>query len=230
VGGHDGFNDEALSVEAATDVEVVAGGGAVQIVGQICQRVVSLGFQLIAVRILGFAGYGLYRKVQQILAIAGQLGLAGFNYASMRFMTRARAAADPEGVRGAARVGLTGVLISSSIVLVLVIVAAGPLSELFTAPGGDAGEVARLLRFASPYVPLFALMQTLRYCTQAYKTMVPSVIVGNIIQPLVRFAVGAGVLLAGFAVVGALSSLVFSMGVGALMGAWYFRRMLTRSC
>jgi O-antigen/teichoic acid export membrane protein len=70
-------------------------------------------------------------------------------------------------------------------------------------------------------------MQVLRYCTQAYKTMVPSVIVGNIIQPMARFVLGVAALAAGYAVAGAVTSLVVSVGIGALAGAFYYRRTLT---
>jgi O-antigen/teichoic acid export membrane protein len=71
-------------------------------------------------------------------------------------------------------------------------------------------------------------MQTLRYCTQGYKTMVPSVIVGNIVQPVVRFALGVGALLLGFALAGAVTSLVVSMALGAVAGLFYLRRMLAQ--
>jgi O-antigen/teichoic acid export membrane protein len=70
-------------------------------------------------------------------------------------------------------------------------------------------------------------MQVLRYCTQAYKTVVPSVIVGGIIQPTTRFVLGVAFLVAGFEVAGALSSLVASVGIGAIAGAWFYRRILT---
>jgi O-antigen/teichoic acid export membrane protein len=84
------------------------------------------------------------------------------------------------------------------------------------------------LRLGAAYIPAFALMQTLRYCTQGYKTMVPSVIVGNIVQPVVRFALGVGALLLGFALAGAVTSLVVSMALGAVAGLFYLRRMLAQ--
>ncbi|HEV3473496.1 MAG TPA: oligosaccharide flippase family protein, partial [Actinomycetota bacterium] len=93
----------SLSAEAAKDVAVVAKGGAVQIVGQFTQRLLSMFFSIAAGRILGPPGYGLYRQVVQILIIGGQLGLAGFNYAAMRFIVLARATDRPGGVKGAAR-------------------------------------------------------------------------------------------------------------------------------
>jgi O-antigen/teichoic acid export membrane protein len=217
-----------LSAAAAADIDVVAKGGATQIVGQVTQRSLSFFFTFVAARILGPAAYGLYRQVSQILAISGQLGLAGFNYASMRFISLARATGDPGGVRGAARVGLSATTTLSLIVCGVLVLAAEPLASLFVESESDIAELANLLRIGAAYVPFFALMQVLRYCTQAYKTMVPSVLVGNIIQPLVRFVLGVVLLLAGFGVAGAVTSLTVSIIVAAAVGAWYFNRMLTR--
>jgi O-antigen/teichoic acid export membrane protein len=79
----------------------------------------------------------------------------------------------------------------------------------------------------APYVPLFALLQVLRYCTQAYKTMVPSVIAGNVVQPGIRFVLGVGLLIAGFQAAAALVTLMVSVGIAALVAGWYFLRMMT---
>ena len=93
-GGEDPLREEGLSPTAATDVATIAKGGAVQIAGQISQRGLSFLFTAVAVRVLGTAGYGVYRQVSQVLAIAGQIGLGGFNYASMSFIARFRASGD----------------------------------------------------------------------------------------------------------------------------------------
>jgi O-antigen/teichoic acid export membrane protein len=224
-----GDDEGALAPEAATDVEVVAKGGATQIVGQISQRSLSFFFTFVAGRILGPASYGLYRQVSQVLAIAGQVGLAGFNYAAMRFISLARATGDHGGVRGAARVGMSATTAISVVVGVAIVVWAHPLAGMFVESAAEKDELAQLFRLGALYVPLFALLQVLRYCTQAYKTMVPSVVVGNIVQPTFRFVLGVAALAAGFGVAGAVSSLVVSVAVAAAAAAWYFNRMLTEA-
>jgi O-antigen/teichoic acid export membrane protein len=220
---------EGPSGAAASDVAVVAKGGAVQITGQVTQRGLTFVFSAVAFRILEKGGFGLYSQIARVLTVAGQLGLAGFNYASMRFIARARVKGDHGAVKGAARVGLWGAAVASSIIVIVVLLGADPIAAFFNqgAQAAQRPEFARLMRIGIAYVPLFAFMQVLRYCTQAYKTMVPSVIVGNIVQPTARFVLGAALLLAGFEVAGAVTSLAASMGVGALAGAWYFRRILT---
>ena len=216
-----------LSKGAAHDVVVVAKGGAIQIAGQITQRSLSFVFTAVAHRILLTSGLGLYRLVAQVLAIGGQIGLLGFNYAAMRWISKARVAKQPGGVRGAAAVGITGSAIASLLVAAALVIFAPRIAPIFCdTKNCDLAGFERLLRVGALYVPFFALMQVLRYCTQAYKTMVPSVIVGNIIQPAVRFLVGVAFLLAGFEVMGAIVTLVISMAVGAAAGAFYLRRML----
>lgn len=219
-------DDRGLSSEAARDVTVVAKGGAVQIAGQVTQRSLSFFFTAALQGILGTAALGLYRVVAQTLAIGGQIGLLGFNYASMRWISRARVSKDPGALIGAASVGIAGSATASLLVATAIVVFAPQITEFFCDAGCDTGQFEDLVRIGALYVPFFALMQVLRYCTQAYKTMVPSVIVGNIIQPAVRFVVGIVFLLAGFEIMGAVVTLVISMAAGAVAGAFYLRRML----
>lgn len=218
---------DELQGKARGDVATVVKGGAVQIAGQITQRSLSFFFGAVFVRLLGAGGYGLYRQVAQILGNLAQVGLAGFNYAAMRFISRARATGDASGVKGAARVGITGALVASSVVVVATILFAGPIADLFTEGDTERDELIDLLRAGAAYIPLFALLQVLRYCTQAYKTMVPSVVAGNIVQPVIRFIAGVILLLAGFEVMGAVVSLTLSVGVAAVLAGYYFLRMMT---
>ena len=223
----DPLRDEGLTKEAARDVGIVAKGGAVQIVGQVTQRGLGFLFTAIAFELLGRAGYGVYRLVAQVLGIAAQLGFAGFNYAAMRFITRARARRDPGGVKGAVRTGVAGALVGSGLVAVVLLVAADALAGRFPNVGDTRSELVGLIRLGAPYVPLLALLQVLRYCTQAYKTMVPSVIVGNVLQPALRFVLGVGVLAAGFQVAGALTTLMVSVAAATVAAAWYLGRLMT---
>ena len=216
-----------LGKQAARDVATVAKGGAVQILGQLTHRGVGMAFTAVATRVLGGLGFGVFRIVHQILAIAGQLGLAGFNYASMRYIARARAHKEPGGVRGSTRIGLFGSGIASLVVVGILIAFAGPLADMFAGSRADLDEVAGFIRVGAAYVPLFAFMQVLRYCTQAYKTMVPSVLAGNVVQPVARFLLGMAAFAAGLEIAGAIATEAISMGIGALTAGILYRRMLS---
>jgi O-antigen/teichoic acid export membrane protein len=205
----------------------VAKGGAVQIAGQFTQGAVAFLFVALVVRLLGTAEYGLFRQVVQILAIAAQFGLAGFNYAAMRFIAKARASGDPGGVRGSAQIAIIGALISSALVFLALQIGAEAIARRFAEGDASVHEMATLVRVGAIFVPLFALTQVMRYCTQAYKTMVPSVIVGNIIQPIVRAVAAAGLILLGFGVLGAVIGHVIASATALAVGVVLFRRMVT---
>lgn len=219
--------EKRLSTEAAADIKVVAKGGAIQLVGQITERLLSFFFQVVFVRILGPAPYGLYKQVQQLLVNSSQLGLAGFNYAGMRFITKARAEGDHAAVKGTMRIALGASGIVSLLVFAALMLFAPALAEPFGESSVQDAELTRLIRLGAAFVPLFAMLQVLRYCTQAYKTMVPSVVAGNIVRPVSRFVLGAAVLVAGFEVAGAVITFTVSAAIAAVVAAWYLRRMLT---
>jgi O-antigen/teichoic acid export membrane protein len=213
--------------ETAGDLRSLAKGGALQIAGQFTSRGLAFVFVAVVARLLGPAGYGLYRQVAQILNVGGMVAPGGFNFGAVRFMAKARAQADHPGVRGAAHVAVGGALAVSLLEFGIIMVAAEPLARAFGDSQTNIDEIAGLLRLGAAFVPFFALMQVLRYCTLAYKTMVPSVVSNNIVLPVTRFAGGAAAVILGFGLAGAVLGLVASAVLGMIVAAWYYRRMLT---
>ena len=218
---------DGLDRDRAGDVALIAKGGAVQVTGQFVQGIVAFLFVAVVVRLLGTADYGSFRQVAQILAIAAQVGLAGFNYAAMRYIAKARASGDPGAVWSSAQIALAGAALSSGIVFVVLVATASPIAARFADTSAERHDLAALIRLGAGFVPLFALTQVLRYCTQAYKTMVPSVLVGNIVQPLVRLLVATGLIVAGFGVGGAVVAVMIASAVALVVAVVLFRRMLT---
>lgn len=218
--------EQTLSDDRAADVRVLAKGGAVQIIGQLSQRALSLVFVAVFVRLLGFDGYGVYREVFQVVTI-GTILAGGFADAALRYVARARSLGDHGGVRGAARVTLFGATTVSTLVALAVVWQSEQIASAFAESAEGRQQLTLLLRVAAAYVPLYGAMQVLKSCTQAYKTMVPGVMIGNVIQPLARLVLGIAAVFAGFAVIGAIAGLVVSAALGTLAGAWYFRRLIT---
>lgn len=227
-GGAAGAPDEDITLEGArSDARVVAKGGGVQVVGQLISRGFAFLFVAIAVRLLGAAGYGIYRQISQVLVIAGTVAPGGFNYAAVRYMTKARATGDHAAVRGSARVALAGSVVSSLLVFAAVLLGAAPIARAFGDSVKSASDMETFLRIGAAFIPMYAVMQVMRWSTQAYKTMVPSVVVNNIVQPGARFLLGGLAIVVGFGVAGAVTSLVLSAGLGLLASLWYYHRMLT---
>jgi O-antigen/teichoic acid export membrane protein len=216
-----------LSSGEAADVKTVAKGGALQIAGQIAQKSFTFLFIAASVRMIGAAGYGLYREVFQILMIGTTIAAAGFPYGALRFIARARALKDHGGVRGAARVTLRLTALLGGVIFLIVFFGAERIASRFSPGAPGESELSDLLRIGAAFIPVFALVQVLRSCTQAYKTMVPAVVVGNIIQPVGRLLLGVAALLLGFGAAGLVSALTFSAFLSLGAGSWYYFRLLT---
>jgi O-antigen/teichoic acid export membrane protein len=208
------------------DARTVAKGGAIQVVGQILNKGLTFLFIALAVRAIGTSGYGLYREVFQVLTIAATVAAGGFPFAALRFIGKARARNDPGGARGAARSSLIATWIVSLIVFFALLVLAPQIAGAFEDSTGQRGELTRLLRLGALFVPLYATMQVFRLSTTAYKTIVPSVVAGNIVMPTGRLLAAVVAVLAGYTVGGLVAALVLSAGAGMVVGFWYYRRLL----
>jgi O-antigen/teichoic acid export membrane protein len=215
----------AVPVKQA-DARTVAKGGAIQVVGQIVNKGLTFVFIAVAVRAVGTAGYGLYREVFQILTIAATVAAGGFPFAALRFIGKARARNDPGGARGAARSSLVATWLISALVFAALLVLAPQLAGAFGDSVAERAQLTTLLRVGALFVPLYATMQVLRLATTAYKTMVPTVVAGNIVMPGGRLLAATAALLAGYAVGGLVVALVLSAAGGMAVGFWYYRRLL----
>ncbi|MBA3583050.1 MAG: polysaccharide biosynthesis protein [Gemmatimonadetes bacterium] len=212
---------------ARADVRIAAKGGAVQFLGYGINRGISLVFVAVMVRLLGPAGFGLYRQVAQILQMLGNLGPVGFESAALRSIVHARAIDDPGAVRGAARVALIGAGLVSSALFVAVFGLADLIAEAFADEPAQREQMSFLLRLGAAFVPLWAVQAVLRACTQAYQTLAPSVIVGNVVQPVALIVVAGLALFLGFGVEGAVAGLVLSVVFALAAAIWFFQRIRT---
>lgn len=220
-------SDSSPSRASAADVRTVAKGGIVQFAGMGTNRAANVLFVAIAVRLLGPAGYGLYRQIAQLLYTVGTFATGGFDTAALRNIAQGRATRDAGLVRGAARLALGSVAIISSLVMIALLFAAGPIARAFADRPEQVAEMTFLIRLAAPFVPLFAIMQVLRACTQGYKTVIPSVIVGNVAQPVLLLVVSTAALVLGYGVAGAIGGLVASVVLALMVAIWFYRRLFT---
>ena len=203
-------------------------GGAIQFVGYAINRVAKLAFVAVTVRFLGPAGYGLYRQVAQLLQMIGNMGPGGFDVAVMRWTAKARASNDPGGVRGAARVAIVGSSLVSLSLGLAVFLAAGLIARGFADSPAEIQPMVELLHLGATFIPLFALMQVFRFACQGFKTNIPSVVAGNVVQPLTLIVVSLGGLALGFGVPGLIIGLVASAAFGLVTAMWFFHRIQTR--
>lgn len=213
---------------SAADLRVMVKGGAIQFVGFGVNRLANLVFVAITVRFLGPAGYGLYRQVAQLLQMIGNMGPGGFDVTGLRWIAKARASNDPGAVRGAARVAFTGSTVVSLSLGLAVFLSATWIARGFADSPADVGIMVELLQLGAAFVPLYALMQVVRFACQGFKTNVPSVVAGNVVQPVSLIVVSIGGLALGWGVHGLIIGLMASAALGLVTAIWFFNRIRTR--
>ncbi|MEA2507372.1 MAG: hypothetical protein QOH48_1990 [Actinomycetota bacterium] len=218
---------EDLGQGSAADVTTLAKGGALQMVGRVSSRILGFGFIAVAVRILGTSKYGLYREVTQVFLIAAALAPGGFQFAAVRFIARARALRRPGAVRGSVSVVLWGGGIVSTLVFIGLILLAHPIADHFASGAAKQAELARLLRLGALFVPLYSMTLVLLYCTQGYRTLLPTTAVNDVGLPAIRFTLGTAAILLGFAVTGMVVGLVVAAAFALVAAFWFYRRLLT---
>jgi O-antigen/teichoic acid export membrane protein len=218
---------EDLTQESAADVTTLAKGGALQMVGRVSSRVLGFAFIAVAVRILGASKYGLFREVTQVLLIAATLAPGGFQFAAVRFIARARALHRPGAVRGSATVAVWGGATVSTLVFIGLLVLAQPIANHFATGASKQADLAHLLRLGALFVPLYSMTLVLLYCTQGYRTLVPTTAVNDVGLPAARFALGTVAILAGLEVAGLVGALVLAAALALLGALWFYRKLLT---
>jgi O-antigen/teichoic acid export membrane protein len=218
---------EDLAHESASDVVTLAKGGALQMVGRVSSRILGFAFIALAVRILGAGRYGLFREVTQVLLIAASLAPGGFQFAAVRFIARARALRKPGAVRGSATVAVWGGTTVSILVFVGLILLAQPIADHFASGADKQAELARLLRLGALFVPLYSMTLVLLYCTQGYRTLLPTTAINDVGLPASRFILGTIAVLIGLNVAGLVGALVISAAFALGGAVWFYRRLLS---
>lgn len=213
---------------SAADLRVMVKGGAVQFVGYGVNRLANLVFVAVTVRFLGPAGYGVYRQVAQLLQMIGNMGPGGFDVAGLRWIAKARASKDPGGVRGAARVAFAGSTLVSFSLGLAVFLSANWIARGFADSPADVEPMVELLHLGAAFIPLYALMQVFRFACQGFKTNIPSVVAGNVVQPISLIVVSIGGLALGWGVHGLIIGLMASAAMGLVTAIWFFNRIRTR--
>ena len=168
-----------MSDTAPAPVAAVARGGAINLVGAVVYGASnfvvlvvlnhSLGVEQAAVVVVAIA---LFNVVSTVAALGCTTGL-------VRTISRLRAIDEPERLHATLRVALGPVLVVSCAAALAVAAAAPALAEIL-ADGSTVAEVARVLRWMAPFIPLATLHTVVIQGTRGFDTMVPVVAVERI--------------------------------------------------
>ena len=216
----------AASTAPAADLRAVAKGSIIQFVGTATNRAAGLLFMAIAIRLLGAAGFGVYRQIAQPLMMTSLIATLGFDGALLRSVAQARARGLPGAVRSATRTAVTTVTVVSLVLFLAFFFAAGPIAGVFADLPSQKGELAFLLRLGAGFVPVFALAKVLTTGTMGFKTVVPSVVVGDVLQPVSLLLLSTLTIVAGYGVAGTVGALLTSALIALLAAVWFYRRLV----
>jgi O-antigen/teichoic acid export membrane protein len=210
--------------ESQREVLGVARGGALNIVGQLCSQISFFLITLLLARTLGRTDVGVYAQGFAFLVLLGLLSLSGFRAGLTRFVAVHLAEDDRGALRGTVRLGLGLSGLASVVLGALLFVLSSWLAEsLFGDP-----QVAVALRFVGAALPASVFIDAALSATQGFKTMKAYAVVGLIVEPVLRLALTAAVLAVGWGLRGALTALLVSNYVGAILAALALRRLMGR--
>jgi O-antigen/teichoic acid export membrane protein/Mrp family chromosome partitioning ATPase len=208
--------------DADNQILGLARGGGLNLVGAVCNQLAGLGITLLIARELGRAQLGRYAQAYALMALLSLLSLSGLRTGMMRFVAVHRADRDPGAVRGVVRLGI-GLTTSASLVLAAALYAAAPW---LVRVAFDDPQLVLALRFVAMTLPAMTLTDGALAATQGYRTMKPYALIGLMFEPLARLGLTALVLGRGFGLRGAMSALLLSNGVAAVLAVIALYRLL----
>jgi O-antigen/teichoic acid export membrane protein len=211
-----------------SSVGAAARGGAQELGGQIAAHVLEVAFVAVAARVLGVAGYGVFRQVVVVLGLAAVLASSGFAAAAVRVVARGRATGAWAEARAEARVCLAGAAVVSAFVSAMIFAGADGFGAALGGSAAGGGELAALLRLGAAYVPLLAIAEVLRAGVRSDAPQTGTVLGGQVLAPAVQLVLGAAALLAGLALAGAVIALTAGAAVGLVAAVVHWRHSLGR--
>jgi len=214
--------------DSSMDLRTVAKGSIIQFVGTGINRGSGLLFTAIAIRLLGAPGFGVYRQIAQLLKTTSMISTMGFDSALLRSVAQARARGELGAIRSATRTAVVTVFLVSLLLLFPFVFAADPISGAFADTPSRRNEMAFLLRLGAAFIPVFALAKVLGAGAMGFKTVVPAVLVENVLQPVSFLFFATAAIAVGYGVGGAVGGLLASSPVALLAAGWFYWRLIPR--
>ncbi|ELY37879.1 flippase [Natronorubrum tibetense] len=227
----DGGSDAGLGLGADADTETesdpnsdrdegistLAKQGSITFVGNLINGALGFAIVMLMTRFVSPSVYGLFvlaTSVILFMQVFANLGLPlAIDYFVPQYLD--------EGEHGKAKgviVQVTAtVLITSSLVAFALAVSATYIAELFQEPAMGIG-----LLLLSVTIPMLAIYNVLLTSYYSIKKLQYRVIMRDIVRPIVRFVVTAGLLLVGYGLLGLIAGYVVGLFVAITIGAAVF--------
>lgn len=210
--------------EGQREIVALARGGMLNLAGNVWTQIVTVGLTLVIARLLGAAALGRYAQAIAVLALLDMLARSGLGSGLVRFIAVGVANRDPAAIRGTARLGV-GLATLVSAVLAVALAATAP--SLASGVLHDR-QLTPLLRWAALTLPFMSFTNAALAATQGFRTMRAAARVGLFIEPGIRLVLTTGLLLAGTGLTTAMSAMVVSNALSAVLAAAALHRLLKR--
>ncbi|QFU83435.1 flippase [Natronorubrum aibiense] len=216
----DGSEPDA-SLDSAPDydegVSTLAKQGSITFVGNVAKGVLGFAIVMLMTRFVSPSVYGLFVLATSVILFTQVFANLGLPLAIDYFVPQYLA----DGERGKAKgviVQVTAtVLVTSSLVAFALALSAASIAAFFREP---SMQVALLL--LSVTIPMLAIYKVLLTSYYSIKKLQYRVLMRDLIRPIVRFVVTAGLLLAGFGLLGLIGGYVVGLFVAITVGAAVF--------
>lgn len=186
--------DQGTHVSNSSEcILTLAKGTAFSFCGQIGQVVISYAYGIVIARFMGVSNYGIFFLGITIFNFLTMVSICGVEDGLMRFLGQYIPRGEKDKAKTVIRFSLLlavslGVLLGCICFLSADILA----KKLFHKP-----ELADVLRYLSPAIPIFAIMTVSVASIRGFKIVMPYVLVRKIFLPLISFLLAIGVLFMG---------------------------------
>lgn len=195
----------ASSHAAERTTLLAAKGGGITFAGKLFTYACRLVMAFILTRALGPEQYGLYNLALSALTIGAVLSGFGLDAALVRYIAVFARRRDDAGVWGTLQIGLGITTVLGIVTGVGLYTWAQPIAERLSFKDPQLiPSLTSLLRLASIVVPFLAVNIVIAAATQGFKKMQYAAVARDIVQPLIRVVLIAGLVGVGLNVAGVI--------------------------
>lgn len=214
---------------SAADISTLARGGLLNLVGAATTGVFTFVLVAVLTRGLGAASYGAFVSAMGMFTVLSNTVELGADTGLVRTIARLRALDRVQDIRRTVYVALFPPMVAGTVLAVVMWKWAPLLADTF-GKGTGSREIVEYARWMAPFVPAAALVHVILSGTRGFGTMVPSVLVDRAGRPILQVLL-ALVALAVASGNHALIALAWAMpmGLGAVIGMWWFWGLLLKA-
>lgn len=198
-------------------VTTLAKQGSITFAGNVVNGVFGFAIVMLMTRFVSPSVYGLFVLATSVILFAQVFASLGLPLAIDYFVPQYLDAGDRGKATGIIVQVTATVLVTSLLVAVALAAGSGLVGELFQEP---SMRIALLL--LSVTIPMLAIYKVLLTSFYSIKKLQYRVIMRDLVRPTVRFTLTAGLLLAGFGLLGLIAGYVIGLFVAITVGAAVF--------